>query len=124
MGMREIGHEEISVAEANAKVGREFSAALWEFLVRRMNYGEISLERESGKIRYPDYVPFQEFFRGLIEELDQGRADARPCGACQRVFDVNVDEGIFARPDVLERFICKECAEKLSAWDLFHNHMT
>ena len=124
MGMKEIGPEEISVAEANAKVGKEFSAAQWEFLVRRMKYGEISFDRQSQKIHYPGYVPFHEFFQGVISELDEGSVDARPCAACQGVFDVNVDEGVFARPDAFERFVCKQCAQRLSAWDFFHDHMT
>ncbi len=124
MGMKEIRDQVIPVHEANARVGEDFSPAMWEFLVRRMNYPAMRFHRETATISCPGFVPFAEFFQGVIAEVKTGALDARPCRVCSRVFNVNAESGIFARPDALEGFICETCARALSAWDFFHDHLT
>ena len=42
-----------------------------------------------------------------------------PCESCARVFDPDRDEGIFREPAGFNGFVCRTCAEKMSAWTYF-----
>ena len=121
--MKEIRDRRLTYEEASRLLGREVPEGWWELLVRRLRYPELRLDMEKRTLTLPEFVPFAELFAGALKEIDRGDIDVRHCLACSRFYDVNTEEGIFARPDDLEGFVCEECARGLSAWDFFHRHM-
>jgi len=121
--MKEIRDRRLSFEEASALLGREVPDGWWELLVRRLRYPDLRLDVDKRTLTLPEYVPIVELLTPVLEEVDRGDVDARPCLACGSYFDVNTEDGIFSRPDELEGFVCEGCARGLTAWDFFHRHM-
>lgn len=122
--MKEIKLVHFGEHEANDAVGRELPWELWAFLVRQLGYGEVRLSELEKKISFPEFVPFAEMFKSLLQQLDDGKLDVRPCLNCEVLFDVNTHEGIFADADELEGFLCEGCAKTMTAWDYFFRFLT
>ncbi len=122
--MKEIRDAETSIQEANKIVGQELESGVWSLLVSQMNYPDIKVDEEKGVITYPEFIPFAELFAESVKDLEKGKIDARSCLSCKRYYDVNIQQGIFARPNDLEGFICAECANSMSAFKFFHEYLT
>ena len=65
----------------------------------------------------------EQLFAETLAELNGQRARPTPCTVCAEVFDAERDDGIFEQPARLEGFICRPCAEKISAWDYFQDRL-
>jgi hypothetical protein len=122
--MKEIRDEEIPIDRANETVGETLSLGMWEFVLRRLAYPDIRLDEARGTIRYPGFIPIEAMLRETLEEMRRSGVDPRPCRVCAVWHDVNEAEGIFAKPESLEEFICEACAREMSAWTFFHDHLT
>jgi hypothetical protein len=122
--MKEIKTESISIERANESVGEDLPLGMWAFLVGRLSYPDIQVDAGEKVIRYPGFIPIEQLLGETLEDIRRTGVDARPCTACGAWMDVNVAEGIFAKPDALEGFICERCARDMSAWTYFHEHLT
>ena len=122
--MKRIQRETVTVAQANEILGVDMEPAFWEALVRIIAYPELEYAVGAQEISFPNYIPFQELAREWIEGIESGIYDVRLCEHCAKYFDLNETDGIFARPDELEGFICMPCAEKMSAREFFEQYLS
>jgi hypothetical protein len=112
-----------SVDEANAHLGRSLDGDYWRFLIRQVGYREVTFDPQGQAIEFPEYVPLQTLLEEVLERLDRGEIAASQCQVCGTYWDINTDDGIFGDTRNLERFICRPCAERLSAWDFFQRYL-
>lgn len=113
--MQKITGESLPIAEANKLLSVELKPALWEFIVRMINYPELKFDAANGVIMIAGYVPFKELAKEWVDGIADGSYDVRQCESCAAYFDVNAEEGIYGKPDDFEEYICLPCAEKMSA---------
>ena len=70
-----------------------------------------------------EWVPVDTMVEDGLEAMSDGRIEVRPCGACGEVCDINENDGIFGDPRNLERFVCRDCADRLSAREFYEKHL-
>lgn len=97
------------------------SPAFFRFLMRRIRIQDVRLE--GGELVYSSFLPVEQLFAETLAELNGQHARPTPCTVCAEVFDAEHDDGIFEQPARLEGFICRPCAEKISAWDYFQDRL-
>jgi hypothetical protein len=117
--MKNIKQESLSVAEANQTLGVDLSSGMWEFIVRMINYPELTFDPAAGVICFMGYVPFQALAEEWVTGINEGRYDVRNCERCGGYFDVNTTDGIYGKPDEFEEFICYPCAEVMTAREYY-----
>lgn len=113
--MQTIKQQSLSIAEANQLLAVELEAAMWEFIVRMINYRELTFDSKHQVIHIDGYVPFKELAREWVNGIADGSYDVRKCEACAAFFDINTTEGIYGKPDDFEEFICLPCAGEMTA---------
>lgn len=113
--MQTIKQESLSIAEANQMLAVDLEAAMWEFIVRMINYRELTFDSENQVINIDGYVPFKELAKEWVNGIADGSYDVRKCEACVAFFDINTTEGIYGKPDDFEEFICRACAGEMTA---------
>lgn len=121
--MKQIRDETLTVAQANERLGIEMEPAFWEALIRLIDYPELVYDAGTQTIRFPGYVPFDELAKEWIEGIEGGIYDVRQCERCAQYFDIHVAEGIFG--DLAERneFICRPCADAMTAREYFDRYV-
>ncbi len=112
-----------NLTEANQHLQQDFSAVYWAFLIAQVNYKEVSFDSATQAIVFPEYIPLKSLLKDVLDNIKQGIIAVRQCRVCQQYFDVNKQDGIFGDNENLERFICKDCAQTLSAWDFYYQHL-
>ena len=110
-----------SIAEANRLIKRDFDQEFWLFILKQTHYPEIYFDTQEEKIVCPGFIPFADLATEVINDLDMGTV--RRCQTCEKVFDINKEEGIFGNPANLDHFICQTCAEAMSAKTFFDKHL-
>ena len=99
------------------------SDVLWPFLGRRLAGREIRHDAEKGTLTYPDYVPVDQMVADLLEAMADGRIEIRTCASCGEIRDINEEDGIFGDQENLERFVCGDCADRMSAREFYEKHL-
>lgn len=117
--MQNIKQESYSISDANQALDVELTPNMWSFIVRMINYPELSFDSDKNTIEIDGYVPFKELAKEWITSIQDGSCDARKCEACNDYFDLNSTDGIFGNPQELEEFICYPCAESMTARDYY-----
>ena len=64
-----------------------------------------------------------EFEQRIFDGIESGIYEIRLCEQCASYFDLNRTDGIFARPNELEGFICMPCAERMSAREFYEKYL-
>jgi len=121
--VKNIETTNLTVGEANERLGVDMEPGFWAALVTMLAYPEVAYDPAADAIRYPNYVPFEELAKEFIEGIEEGIYDIRLCERCAGYFDLNRTEGIFSHPAELEGFICMPCAETLTAREYFENYL-
>ncbi len=121
--MQTITKELLSIDEANQALNSNLNPAMWEFIVRVINYPELRFNKESQCIHIDGYVPFRELAQEWIDGINKGSYDVRACEKCTAYFDVNTTDGIYGKPDDFEEFICIPCAKQMSALDYYQHYI-
>ena len=109
-----------SIAEANQLIKRNFDKEFWIFILKMTDYPEIYFDTQEEKIVCPGFIPFANLATEVIDDLDM--ETVRHCQICEKVFDINKEDGIFGNLANLEHFICQTCAEAMSAKTFFDKH--
>ena len=112
-----------SVEEANQQLQQNFSAAYWAFLITQINYKEVTFNQDTHSIHFSDYIPLKTLINELLVRIQNHEIALTQCQRCQQFFDMNQAEGIFADWRHLEGFICKSCAQQLSAWVFYQEYL-
>jgi hypothetical protein len=112
-----------SLAELSTFLEQEVDAAFLRFLVERIGYTEVRLTEDGQGVTFPGYVPVGELFREVLRAIKEGEISLRRCRVCAGAFDIDTAEGIFGDDGALDRFVCRPCAEGLSAWDFYQLHL-
>lgn len=110
-----------SIAEANMLIGRDFDKEFWLFLLGQIDYDEVCFDSQNEEIVCPGFIPFADLVIEVNNDLDPSAIHR--CQICERVFDINKEDGIFGDPGNLDHFICKSCSEAMSAKTFFNKHL-
>ncbi len=121
--MQEIKQETLSIAEANKSLNVDLEPALWAFIVKMINYPELSFNESTNVIAYEGFVPFKELAKEWIAGINDNTYDVQKCQGCQAFFDINTAEGIYGKPDDFEAFICIPCADKMTAREYYQRYI-
>ena len=121
--MKDLKTASWDVAEANQRMQQNFTAQYWAFLIAQVNYSEVKFDQATEQIVFAEYIPLTGLLNEVIEKIRQGTIAVTQCVACQRYADMNKDDGIFGDTVNLERFVCQQCAQTLSAWDFYHQYL-
>ena len=119
--MREVHDVRVPVSALAGRLGCPDTVGWFRFLLRRIQLKEIALE--GNELVHSSFLPVEQLLRETIDELEASGGRAEPCRRCGEYFDVEHDPGIFEDPSELTGFLCRACAEGLSAWDYFHDHL-
>lgn len=121
--MKAINTTVWTVLEANQRLKTDYSSAYWAFLIRMLNCQEVKFDVTEGKISFSNYIPLTELLNEVGKQIQDSTIVPQICRVCSEYFDINREDGIFGNPANLEGFICKTCAEKLSALDFYMHHL-
>ncbi len=121
--MRQVRTKILTVTEANELLGVDMEPGFWEALVRMISYPEVQYVPSAQQIRFPDYVPFEDLAREWIEGIEQGVYEVRPCEVCGGWFDLDRAGGIFGKPEEREAYVCRECAERMTAREYYERYV-
>ncbi len=119
--MKRIQDRFESYSDLGARFGRDPTRGFWQFVLVRLHMRDIQIGEEG--IRYPEYVPLEEIVQEVLRGIDAEEILLRPCCRCGEYHDLNDAEGIFGNFEALERFICRHCAEEMSAWDFYQDYL-
>ncbi len=117
--MQHIQQETLTIAEANKNHSVELDSAMWAFIVKAINYRELTFDAEAELIHIDGYVPFKELAKEWINGIADGSFDVRKCEVCTAYFDINKEDGIYGNPESFEEYICMPCAEKMTAREYY-----
>lgn len=121
--MQEIKQETLTIAEANQSLNVDLEPALWAFIVKMINYPELSFNESTKVIAYEGFVPFKELAKEWITGINDNTYDVQKCQGCEAFFDINTAEGIYGKPDDFEAFICIPCADKMTAREYYQRYI-
>lgn len=120
--MKRVGSERLSLEAARQALGTHIDPAWLRFAVRHLAYPEVSADAD-GTVTYPGYVPVPALLAEVAAATASGALTLRTCGECGECFDIDKADGIFGDYDALERFVCRSCAESVTAWDFWQRHV-
>lgn len=121
--MKDLKTVSWDIAEANQRLQQEFAAPYWAFLIAQVSYNEVAFDQATEQIVFAEYIPLKGLLDEVLEKIGQGTIAVTQCTVCQRYADMNKEEGIFGDTANLERFMCKTCAQTVSAWDFYHQYL-
>jgi len=121
--VQSIQEESLTIAEANESLGVELEPGLWAFIVKMINYPELSFDDKANIITYEGFVPFKELAKEWIVGINDNTYDVQKCQGCGAFFDINTAEGIYGKPDDFEKFICIPCADKMTAREYYQAYI-
>ena len=121
--MQSIKEESLTIEEANQALEVALEPGLWAFIVKMINYPELSFDDKTNVISYEGFVPFKELAKEWIVGINDNTYDVQKCQGCGAFFDINTAEGIYGKPDDLEAFICIPCAEKMTAREYYQRYV-
>ncbi len=113
--MREIRDVRIPFAELRGRLRVSHDDKLFTFVLRRLGVKDIKIEADA--IVVPSFIPIEPLLAEGFAALERDGVKPAPCARCAEIHDVEHDPGIFKNPVRFEGFICKSCAQKLSAWE-------
>lgn len=115
--MREVRDVRHTFAELNGRLGTRHDREYFAFVLRRCGVKDVQIETDA--IVAPSYVPIEMMLKEGILALESDGVVPTPCARCAKYHDPDRDDGIFRNPGGLEGFVCRSCAEQLSAWSYF-----
>ena len=117
--MKEVREVRVPLDALAGRLGVEASPAYFEFLLRRIKTPVVRIE--GNELVHESFIPVELMLKQTHEEIAAGGARPTPCLRCERVFDADREDGIFADPAQLEGYICRPCAEGMTAWTYFQD---
>jgi hypothetical protein len=112
--MRDVRDLRVSLAELNGRLGLDLSPGKLAFVVKRLGMRDVRLEGDA--IVYASFVPLETLISEAVLALARDGAELAACESCANWFDVEHDDGIFRDPAKLEGFLCRGCAEAMTAY--------
>lgn len=93
----------------------------FRFVVDRVGMKEVRIE--DGALFHESFVPIEALIRETMEEMAASGVKPIACGGCGDYRDAERDEGIFDDPAELVGFVCRNCAEGMSAWTYYNDRL-
>jgi hypothetical protein len=113
--MREIRDHRVTFAELKGRLKVDHDAKFFAFLLRRLGLKDVRLDGDG--IAYASFIPLETLLGESIGALEREGVKPGPCARCGEYFDLEHDAGVFKNPVAFTGFICRGCAERLSAWE-------
>ncbi|MCP3852985.1 MAG: hypothetical protein GY694_22570 [Gammaproteobacteria bacterium] len=113
-----------TVDEANEQIKMEYDGHYWQFLVRLINIKEVKWNANNESIDFAEYIPLKTLLNEVLDRIASDEFNVEECQVCQHYFNINDDEGIFGDTENLAHFICKKCAQSITAWEFYQNHLS
>lgn len=123
MGIKKLAHTIWTIDHANEQTQHQFDADYWSFLVKQVNYDEVTWDAQKQAIVFAEFIPLKSLLEDVLNRISTDNIAVTQCQTCQKYVDYNQDEGIFGDSEDLAHFICKPCAQSLSAWDFYQHHL-
>jgi len=121
--MKNINTVHWNIDEANKQLERNLEEEYWKFLIKQINYHEISFDDKKKEIVFASYVPIKDVVAEVLNEIEEGFVEVSGCCLCKKYFNINNEDGIFGDPGNLKHFICNKCSKNISAKDFYENHL-
>ena len=77
--MQHIKKETLTIADINKAHNVELDTAMWAFIVKAINYKELTFDAKTNLIHIDGYVPFAELAKEWINGIADGSFDVRKC---------------------------------------------
>lgn len=116
--MKEVHEVRVPITAIAGKLGIEPSKPYFDFLLRRV--GSKDVRQDGDDLVHVSFLPLELMLQQAQDELRDADARVEPCRGCERIFDADRDDGIFADPARLEGFVCRPCAEAMDAWTYYN----
>ena len=123
MTLKHLQQDSWTIEQANQQIQQKYDEQYWQFLIKIINIKEVIWNADYKKIDFAEYIPLKTLINEVLERLPTDEFMVQKCQVCQHYFNVNKEEGIFGDSDNLELFICQPCAQSLTAWDFYQNHL-
>lgn len=117
--VKDVRDHRVPLAQLTGRLGLSGPPEYFAWLVRRIGLRDVRVEGTD--LVYSSFVPIEQLLKEAVEELKAAGAKPGPCQKCQTWFDTEREDGIFANPVAMQGFVCKACAQKLTAWEYFHD---
>lgn len=121
--MRKVADQIWTREELGTRLGASIDRARLVFLIRRLAYPEVRVQSEGEAVSFPGFVPLADLLAEVLADIDRGAVAVQRCRVCTQDFDIDTEEGVFGDYNELTRFICRGCAESLSAWAFCQQHL-
>ncbi|MEQ8768561.1 MAG: hypothetical protein RL885_31940 [Planctomycetota bacterium] len=119
--MKRIQDRVESFADLGKRFDREPTRGFWQFVFLRLRIKEVQIGEDG--VRYPEYMPLDDVIREVLRSIEDEEILLRACARCGDYHDINEAEGIFGNFEALERFLCRDCAEEMSAWEFYNDYL-
>lgn len=117
--MKEIRDVRLTFAEVRSRLGIDRPPGFFKFLIRRLGLKDVRIDGDA--LVYASFVPVELMLKESAHSLEAEGVRAVPCEKCGDFHDAEHEDGIFRDPQRLEGFVCKACAEKMTAFDYYTN---
>ncbi len=123
MTLKHLKESSWTIEQANQQLKQEYDQQYWQFLVRLINIKEVKWNAKNNSIDFAEYIPLKTLINEVLERISTKEFMVEQCHVCRHYYNVNEDDGIFGDTEKLIHFICEKCAQSLSAWEFYQNHL-
>jgi len=123
MTIKHLKQSSWTFEEANQQIKQDYDTAYWKFLIRTINIKEVIWNAKTNSIDFAEYIPLKTLLNEVLERIPTDEFMVEQCHVCQDYFNADKEDGIFGDNENLMHFICKKCAQSLSAWEFYQNHL-
>lgn len=124
MTIKHLKESSWTIEQANQQVKQNFDEKYWQFLIRLINCKEVNWNENDNTINFAEYIPLKTLCNEILERiLTEKEFMIEQCQECHHYFNVNNENGIFGDTENLTHFICKKCAQSLTAWTFYQKHL-
>lgn len=123
MTLKHLTQSSWTIEQANQYINQEYEEQYWQFLISLINIKEVIWNAKKNTIDFAEYIPLKTLINEMLERIPTDEFMVEQCHICQHYFNANKEDGIFGDTQMLTHFICKECADSLTAWEFYQNHL-
>ncbi|WP_198264529.1 hypothetical protein [sulfur-oxidizing endosymbiont of Gigantopelta aegis] len=123
MSLKHLKQSSWTIEQANQQINQDYDEQYWQFLVRLIDIKEVIWNVKNNTIDFAEYIPLKILINEILERISTDEFMVEKCHVCQHFFNSDKEDGIFGDAEKLAHFICKKCANSLTAWEFYQNHL-
>lgn len=119
--MKEVQEVRYPIAALAGRTGCPPDPSWMRFVLARYRVEGVRVEGD--ELVAPSFVPVEPLIAGFLDQLRHDGVEPAPCSVCSELVDPEHDDGIFEDPQNLNGFICRPCAERMTAWAYYNERL-